>query len=363
MVEPVRALQISIHDPEIQAYLQRYPFIGGPDREMNARAYDAVNSSLSLRPIGRPCVPVMLKPEQTRLAKDELAVLFRMLADMKLTERRRSIHLNDFGWETNLVPRTAKEVLVIGCGDGVELVFLRAILPQARITAIDYHDSLLPGVKDTVGVDFLEGDMNLHLKSLTNSYDLIFSNHTMEHSYAPDELLATLISLMRPGGTFMAVLPMAGMEGTPFLSKLHRFSTASRLHPLDMIFVDAGHPWKTHPQDLRRTLEDAGLTSVILYQRTNHLSRPLAASPARFEIGKRVWITWNTIMFEAWRKLIKLVFPGQVPRKLLKLYFGIERRFVFGTNRLMNRYAQEALAMGRLEMVRSSDDSRRDSGI
>ncbi len=275
------ALQIRITDLKMQAYLQRHPFADGPDAAMNAAARQAIAAGLTPRPAAPGVTPIQLTPAQTVLPAHDSAAVDRLLTQIHIPAAKQRYYRNDFAWEANLIPRTAKNVLVIGCGDGMELLFLRAVLPAAAITAIDYGNTLLPGLQAAVGFRFLQGDMNTHLRSLTREYDLVFSNHTMEHLYTPDEMLALLTSLLLPLGHLVAVLPMAGKPGVPFLRRIHA-AAGKATHPMDMVYLDAGHPWKTSPGDLKQTFAAAGLTGVTLYQRIGHLSRPLHLSPALY---------------------------------------------------------------------------------
>jgi trans-aconitate methyltransferase len=68
--------------------------------------------------------------------------------------------IDDYGWEANLVPPETKDALVLGCADGTELMFLRAVLPDANITALDYEDQIPEARRQAIRVRFLQGDMN-----------------------------------------------------------------------------------------------------------------------------------------------------------------------------------------------------------
>jgi SAM-dependent methyltransferase len=242
---------------------------------------------------------------------------------------------------------------VIGCGDGIELLFLRAVLPEAQITAIDYHDSLLPGVFDAVGMTLLEGDMHGYLQSLEPVYDLIFSNHTVEHLYDPDRTLAILASLLASGGFMLSVLPMNGQPGSPYLERAHQFiekrlsSAEARIPMLDLVSFDLGHPWKTNPSDIFATLTRAGFDQVRIFQRRDHLCRPTKAAQAELERKRKLVIFLNSVLIAPLHFVAKMLFPGGVPLRLRKLIFAVERRLPFGTNRSANALSEEALFLCR----------------
>lgn len=337
------AYQMRIVDTDLQAYLQRWPFGTGPDPARNLAGCEAIRKTLQVRQTGntRPKV-VLLSAEQARLQVQESQRLHDIFRILKFDETRQRTLNNDFAWEANLVPRSARKVLVIGCGDGMELLFLRAVLPEASITAIDYHDSLTPEVKATVALAFLEGDFDQHLHSLAGDYDLIFSNHTLEHFYTPDERIQTLHGLLAPGGSLISTLPVDANPGSPFLNKVERMMTAAkRFHPLDLVFLDAGHPWKTNPVDLNRTLHDAGFSHVRIYQRAQHLSRFVAGGRLRLETGKRVGLALHALFFGIPRTLAKLLLVEKALTGICRIQLALERRVWFGSNNLKNRYTEE----------------------
>ena len=349
----VPGVQIRVTDPSLQAYLQRYPFASGPDETMNLRAGAVVSENIFFREPGPEVGTTLLSPEERQLPILESERARELLERVGMSAAEREVHRNDFEWEANLVPRHAGNVLVIGCGDGIELLFLRAVLPEARITAIDYHDSLLPGIFDAVGMTFLEGDMHGHLQSLEPVYDLIFSNHTLEHLYDPDRTLAILASLLVSGGAMLSVLPMNGQPGSPYLQRAHQFiekrsaSADARIPMLDLVYIELGHPWKTNPSDIFATLTRAGFEDVRIFQRRDHLCRPTRASRAELERKRKSLIFLNSAMIAPVHFMAKVLFPGGVPLRLRKLIFAVERRLPFGTNRSANALSEEALFLCR----------------
>lgn len=341
------AVQIRIQDHKIQAYLQRHPFADGPDPALNGAAREAIVAGLLLRPDAPDYAPQLIKGWQTVLSFEQDKRLAELFDTLHISPQKAATYREDFAWEANLLPHEKKSLLVVGCGDGVELIFLRALFPEARITAIDYHKNLLPGIETIVGVTFLEGDLNHHLKSLPTDFDLIFSNHTLEHLYTPDEVLSLLVSLLVPGGHLTSVLPLAGKEGTPFLEKIHAAVVHRRVNPLDMAFLDAGHPWKTNPGDLKQSFERVGLVDVQLYQRENHLNRFWHISQESYQRSRKKHILYNALFFGPVRSLLKLLFDRGIPARLPKLLFATERRTFFSTNKVMNRFLEEAMVIGK----------------
>jgi SAM-dependent methyltransferase len=340
-------LQIDVADAGLQAYLQRYPFASGPDEAMNQRGRDAA-AAIRLREPGAPFAVTLLQPVETLLADEEEARLQSLFDQTQLSPAAQRIHRDDFGWEANLIPRSAGSVLVLGVGDGVELLFLRAVLPGAQLTALDYVDALLPGIAAATGVTLLTGDMHEHLRVLgsesAGAFDLIFSNHTLEHMYAPDATLAAVAGLLGRGGHIVSALPLMGQPGSPFLERVRGFAEQSErreIHPVDAVLFDLGHPWKTNPADIAATLGRAGFGEVRVYQRAGHLGRPMVATAEELDRRRGTALLLYRVLLAPLRWAARLLTP-LAPRKVPRLLFALERRLPFGVNNTMNRLSEEA---------------------
>lgn len=337
------AYQVRIPDPEMQKYLQQYPFATGPDAARNRAARAAIKSGLTVGPSGPPVMPIQLRDEENRLPTDAIGWLRMAFRTLGMAEAQQAGLIDDFGWEANLVPRAASRVLVIGCGDGTELLFLRAMLRGASILALDYRDSVTPERKRLIGMEFIGGDMHRHLETLRPEFDLVYSNHTLEHMYAPEQTLATLCGLLVSGGSFVSALPMDANPGSPFLNRIAELAAADRIHPIDYVYLDAGHPWKTHPANLEATFRSAGFSQISLYQRATHPGRVTGHYGKKLQSRQRFSIAGNRLLFGPPRAALKAIFPGDIPDKLVKLLLAVERRTPFGTNIIKTRYTQEVL--------------------
>jgi SAM-dependent methyltransferase len=189
------------------------------------------------------------------------------------------------------------------------------------------------------------------LAGFGQEFDLIFSNHTLEHLYTPEEVLATLAGLLVDHGVLISTLPMDAMPDSPFLSKLIDAATRKIIHPLDLVYLDAGHPWKTNPADLNATLQEVGFEQPHLYQRLEHLSRPLALGETSFKAAFFVGMTLHTFFFGLPRALAKRLFPQDPPAIISRCLLGTERRIWFGTNLLKNKFSQEVLVLARKRTI------------
>ena len=130
------------------------------------------------------------------------------------------------------------------------------------------------------------------------------------------------------------------------MGKVARICAAKKVHPLDLIFVDGGHAWKTNPPDLNRTMRDAGFSDVKIYQRALHLSRFVAGSRQSLEFKKKIDIALNAVFFQIPRGLLKLLIPQDAGVNQLRRYSAaLERRIWFGSNRVKHKYSEEVLVV------------------
>jgi SAM-dependent methyltransferase len=250
--------------------------------------------------------------------------------------------INDFAWETQRIPAGRSDVLVIGCGDGIELLFLRATLPEAAITAVDYTDALTPALKKAVGLNIIAGDMKHILGGFEQRFSLIFSNHTLEHLYTPDTMLALLFRLLDEDGVLLSTLPMDAVPGGPFVDRLAEIAGRRDIHPVEFVYLNGGHPWKTNPSDLDATFKATGFRKVELFQRGEHLSRYFAGSEEQFHAKKNRGVRLNLLIFGSTRRLLKFLFPKEPPVLLVRILLAAERRSWFGVNPLNSVFSQEA---------------------
>lgn len=336
------AYEIHIEDPAMQLYLQHWTYITGPDQQGNLAARRAIRQCLRRRESWTGPAPVtLLSPEQTLLRPEEIERLRAFFRELRYDPARQERLIRRFGWHANLVDRSIDNVLDIGCGDGMELLFLRAVLPQAKITAVDFVDRLTTTVRRLTDVNLIVGDVNANCRALPSGFQLIYSNHTLEHVYTPDALLRTLFGMLAPGGSLISVLPMDADPNAVFQDKLTKIAeSGASIHPLDMVYLNAAHPWKTNPADLHRTLSGAGYDRVMLYQRNQTRS-----AQARAAAAKRLERVLCALSFGAFRAVARPLLPEQarITTQISRVLHAAERRVWFGTGKLRTRYAQEIL--------------------
>jgi len=146
------SILLSVDDLSLRIYLQQYPFATGPDRGLNEKALSAIRRSFQSRPSDVETSITLLPPNSTEISGVVLARAAAIFASIGVGDSVQQKLANDYGWRVNHIPANTRSLLSIGCGEGQELVFIRAIFPEIEITALDYRKTLLPGLAAAVGL-------------------------------------------------------------------------------------------------------------------------------------------------------------------------------------------------------------------
>ncbi|MBI5385037.1 MAG: methyltransferase domain-containing protein [Verrucomicrobia bacterium] len=118
-------------------------------------------------------------------------------------------------------------VLEAGCGVGAQTVTLAANSPGARITSVDISEDSLRVARERVAaagftnVTFQQADI-FNLPFASESLDHLFLCFVLEHLPRPDEALARLKRVVKPGGTVTVI------EGDHGSAYFHPDSLAAR---------------------------------------------------------------------------------------------------------------------------------------
>ena len=326
--------------------MQTYPFLDGPDESLNRECVAVLRANLRLRSQGvekaTPLPPDRLLPSKAVLSR--LDDLFR---GTTLTAQERSELVIDFAWKVQFVPEASRKILAVGHHTGYELLFLRAAAPAAEIFAIDWLERSDPKIVALVEAKTFAGNFLSELQRFKGQFDLVFSNHVLEHMYDPDRAICVLFESLAHQGVFLCGIPLDGSHGDVYEEFWNQYaSNTAKLRRVDMGHIDVGHPWKTSVSDIITTLETAGLTGAQVYCRPNHLTRGKPEF-ARDELMRyrRRGIRLNWLVFGPLRTLLHALFADFCPPILLKGLFALERRVWFGSNRFKNAQSYEVVAV------------------
>jgi len=98
------------------------------------------------------------------------------------------------------------KIIDISCGEGIGLGILKE-LGFNNICGFDLNPERVKLIKERIGCEVFEGDM--HDLSMFNDgeFDIIYSCHTIEHSYYPDKLLKEFNRILKLNSPLCVILP------------------------------------------------------------------------------------------------------------------------------------------------------------
>lgn len=106
-----------------------------------------------------------------------------------------------------LLPRTTKRVLDIGCGDGRLMALIKLARPEVTGIALDFSPTMLEAARwrfaDAPEVEVLEHDLSLPLPDL-GGFDAVVSSLAIHHvsDARKRELYGEIFKMIEPGGLF-----------------------------------------------------------------------------------------------------------------------------------------------------------------
>ena len=253
---------------------------------------------------------------------------------------------NYYIWKTSLISKSANNILVLGCGKGYELAFLRFAAPYATITAIEFKQNVDIEVLKKLDIVFLQYDAKKFLDEKLETYDLIFSNHVLEHFGNPDALMKLIFEILREGGSMVAALPLDLDHTTPYSDKLGALcSNPETISLLDAAYLDIGHSWKATYQDVGSTLMNAGYGEIKLILR-NFSYENIGETFEQYVMSKkRFGLIFNYLLIDLPRKIMKVIFGKKIPRKVHQLFVYLDLNLWFGSNTLKSALAPELLVI------------------
>lgn len=127
-----------------------------------------------------------------------------------LSKRRVEKYCMQRAWEY-IHLSGARSVLDLGCGNGRLLFGVKDL----KCFGIDISETAIKRMKKEYGIDGAVLDI-YDMWKLTDKYDFIVINHTLEHLYYDENVVRECYHKLNDGGTFFAAVPndMSGPEET-----------------------------------------------------------------------------------------------------------------------------------------------------
>lgn len=107
-------------------------------------------------------------------------------------------------------PGRADEAVVadLGCGDGLMLAAFGGALPGARLLGFDLSPTQLAKARERLpGAELRYADLTRPFELGAGSVDIAYAGEVVEHLWSPDDFLAELSRVLRPGGLALLTTP------------------------------------------------------------------------------------------------------------------------------------------------------------
>lgn len=143
----------------------------------------------------------------------------------------------------SIQPFVPKSVLEAGCGNGAALRAMQLSLPDASSVGIEPVTTAVESAR-AAGLNVVQAMVGEHIPAEVSArkFDLIYTNHVIEHTADPSAFLAELKGMLAPEGRLVISCP----DGT---------------HP-HLEFIRADHNFSMMPYHLRVFAEKAGLVPL-----------------------------------------------------------------------------------------------------
>lgn len=129
-------------------------------------------------------------------------------------------------------------VIDLGCGSGVSIDLFKRAAPHAKWIGVDIESSPEVAARTRDDAEFRTYD-GVRIPAKANSVDMIYSRQVFEHVRHPEQVLADIKRVLKPGGVFIG--------STSHLEPYHSFSF-----------------WNFTPFGFKRLVDASGLEMVEL---------------------------------------------------------------------------------------------------
>ena len=135
-----------------------------------------------------------------------------------------------------IVRESCEKIIDIGCGTGNSTAVLMKKFTQAEVTGIDNSENMLcEARKSCTGAKFLRLDVNEELETLTERFDVVFSNACIQWLPNHRRLLVRFMNLLTDGGVLAVQTPLQAKH------PMHKIITA----------VANGTKWRHYLSNIR----------------------------------------------------------------------------------------------------------------
>lgn len=334
------SLTLRIADVGLQIYLQDWSYLTGPNRQNNEKLFQALGTNLKLHaPVERAPIEELRGGPDAHLPAGDKVAIAALLRTLALPADRLTGLCNYFGWKIARAPRRARNILAIGCAGADECIVLRALFPDAALSGCDFDLRLPDDRAELLGLAAEACPIDDYLEKRPAQFDLVFSNHTLEHLTDPAKVIARVYSAISPGGTFVSGIPIEAHASNPFYKEVCALAESGRVpYWLDLESLWMAHVWKTNPDHLLSVLKECGFENIRFYRRSDYPTAwrnhdPIDGDTTRkwLAAGRRL----EKVTLAPLRATLKAVFGRSPPAWIVKRYYQTAQRLWFSKMRLV----------------------------
>jgi ubiquinone/menaquinone biosynthesis C-methylase UbiE len=100
--------------------------------------------------------------------------------------------------------RNKLQGLVVGCGSGIEAVYLQRSLENSHVVGLDIDSNFSPVARTEVNLAVADAN---YLAFADSSFDFVVTIHSLEHAGDPSRVLGEIYRVLKPGGWLYVGVP------------------------------------------------------------------------------------------------------------------------------------------------------------
>lgn len=337
----IYSYRIKINE-NLQRNVQQNPFINSKDKNINIEIINAIKSDkIEINELSfDPDKPIICWEEFSSPKQFIYDFFQKKITDFNLDKIINKKTVSDailrFNWKFEKINFNKKKILSLGCGDGMELFFLRSKFPESTIHAVDWSKNINPNVLKSLNVKFEENNIYDFLRKNENSYDFIYSSYFLEHSYDVDLLFTLINKSLISGGIIASNLPLISFFGTSYYKFLKKALVDKNINQIDGGLIDLGHAWKTNEYDLYKTLEINGFSDINIYGNSNSVVPHKKITMNQYIKNANLKFKLNNFFIKPIKSIINMIFGNNINYWVLKIFIRITRSWPIADGQIAN---------------------------